>query len=280
MSEASETKPRVLVVDDQPINIQAIYRCLAGEAQVFMATSGGQALQVAAQQRPELVLLDLELGDLHGFEVCARLLADQPGLPIVFVSAHDDEAQVAAGLQAGGLDFIAKPVQPALLRARVQTQLRLRRLELQLQQLQQADGLTGLSSRAGFEQRLAIERRLAQRSGRPLALLRLALAGLRAYTEANSPAAADALLRELAARLQAGMLRPADLAARWDGDGFACLLPETDADGARAVAERLLASCAGLALPLRIVGATELAQAEAALAAAGAGAMVWAGEGP
>ena len=275
----ADAKPRVLVVDDQAINIQAIYRCLAGEVQVFMATSGAQALQVAAQQRPELVLLDIELGDLHGFEVCSRLLAEQPGLPIVFVSAHDDEAQVAAGLQAGALDFIAKPVQPALLRARVQTQLRLRRLELQLQQLQQADGLTGLASRAAFEQRLAIEQRLAQRSDRPLALLRLAVVGLRQHAETAGPAAADALLRELAARLQAGMLRPADLAARWDGDGFACLLPETTAEGAKAVAERLLAGCADLALPLRVGGGPELARAEAVLAVAAPGSMIWAGEG-
>lgn len=270
---SAEPRPRVLVVDDQPINIQAIYRCLSGDAQVFMATSGAQALQVAALQRPELVLLDIELGDLHGFEVCARLLADQPDLAVVFVSAHDDEATVNAGLQAGGLDFYAKPVQPALLRARVQNQLRLRRQALRLQALLQLDGLTGLLDRAGFAQRLAIEERLAARSARPLAVLRLALQT--PATPAQDQAATDARWRALAQRLRDCLLRPADLAARWDGDGFACLLPETDAAGARTVGLRLQAGCTDLVTGLRIGGGASLAAAETALATALDGQLIW-----
>lgn len=247
----SPYRPRLLVVDDQPINIQVLYRTFGADHQVFMATSGAQALQVAQQQLPDLILLDLELGDIDGFEVCLRLQQDKltAGIPVIFVTSHSSEAAETRGLQVGAVDFISKPVNPAIVRARVRTHLTLKQQADQLRQYAFIDGLTGLHNRRALDERLEAELRHSMRSENALSVLLIDVDYFKKYNDLYGHLMGDEALRQVSAALKACMLRPVDLAARYGGEEFACLLPETPLEGAVLVAERLRQQVALLAIP-------------------------------
>jgi PAS domain S-box-containing protein len=132
-------QPRILVVDDQSINIQTLYQTFSGDYQVFMATSGEQALAVCLASQPDLVLLDVVMPDMDGYEVLRRLRAD-PALseiPVIFITASTDEQSEVRGLNAGAVDFIYKPINPQIVRARVSTHLTLLAQKLALQESKQ-----------------------------------------------------------------------------------------------------------------------------------------------
>ena len=250
MNDPVLARPRLLVVDDQPINLQALYRTFGADHQVLTATSGAQALQVARAQAPELILLDLELGDLHGFEVCRQLKADAltAEIPVIFVTATRGEEAETQGLQAGAVDFINKPINPAIVRARVGTHLTLKRQSDQLRRMAFLDGLTGLYNRRAFDDRLLAEVGRAARSAEPLALLLLDVDFFKRFNDHYGHLAGDDTLRQVGGVLKAAMLRPVDMAARYGGEEFACLLPATPLEGAVLVAERLREGVAALAI--------------------------------
>jgi len=152
-------QPRLLVVDDQPANIQALYQAFSADHQVLMATSGEQALKIAMTKQPDLVLLDVMMPGMDGHEVCHRLKAEEStrDIPVIFVTAHDDEASETLGLEMGAVDFISKPVNPKIVRARVKTQLTLKAQSDLLRQWVYIDGLTGVYNRRHLDERLASE---------------------------------------------------------------------------------------------------------------------------
>jgi signal transduction histidine kinase len=128
-------KPRILVVDDQPINIQAVYQIFSEDHEVFMATNGTSALEVVRDQKPDLILLDVLMPGLDGHAVCQRLKNDPEtrDIPVIFVTGLDDPEVETLGLQMGAADFIRKPINATVVRARVHTQLVLRALKVHLE---------------------------------------------------------------------------------------------------------------------------------------------------
>ena len=118
-------KPRLLLVDDQPVHLQVLYRTLSAEHQLFMATGGEQALRVAHEQLPDLILLDVVMPGLDGF-AALRAERDTADIPVIFVTAHSGEDIETRCLEAGAVDFIPKPVNPSVVRARVRTHLTLK----------------------------------------------------------------------------------------------------------------------------------------------------------
>lgn len=118
---AAPAKPRILVVDDQPLNIRILHMVLGHHYQMFMATSGAQALALCAAQPPDLVLLDALMPGMDGYEVCERLKSDtrMRDMPVVFVTATDDPAEHRRGMDAGASAVITKPVDPATVLATV-----------------------------------------------------------------------------------------------------------------------------------------------------------------
>lgn len=129
--------PKLLLVDDQPLNIQTLFPIFSADHEVFMATSGEQALIVCAIQHPDLILLDVMMPDMDGHEVCRRLKADPAtrDIPVIFVTAHSDPEEESLGLQLGAVDFISKPVNAVVVRARVKSHLLLRSTLAQIQLL-------------------------------------------------------------------------------------------------------------------------------------------------
>jgi diguanylate cyclase (GGDEF)-like protein len=238
---ARPNRPKLLVVDDQPINIQVLYQAFAADCQVFMATTGAQALQVCRDKQPDLVLLDVVMPGMDGFEVCRQLKADDTlrHIPVIFVTAHDDAEQETMGLDLGAVDFIAKPVNPKVVQARVKTQLTLKFQADLLRQLVFLDGLTGVYNRRYFDQQLALEWARSARTGTPLSIIMLDVDFFKRYNDFYGHLAGDDCLKQVAATLRSNLRRPADLVARYGGEEFACILPETAFDDAMELAKQL-----------------------------------------
>ncbi len=239
---------KLLVVDDQAVNIQALYRTFAGDYQVFMATSGEQALALCRDKLPDLVLLDVMMPGLDGYEVCTQLKGDNAtrDIPVIFVTAHDDEAAETRGLAVGAVDFISKPINPVVVRARVKTHLTLKHQSDLLRQMAFLDGLTGLFNRRYFDERWASECARSQRSGAPISLALIDVDHFKRFNDHYGHQTGDDCLRQVAAALRRGLMRPGDIVTRYGGEEFACILCDTDAAGALDVGARLEREIRGL----------------------------------
>lgn len=240
-------RPRLLVVDDQPINIQTLYQIFHADHEVFMATSGEQALAFCrGNPLPDLILLDVVMPGLDGLAVCRQLKADPvlANIPVIFVTACMDPADETRALEAGGVDFITKPVNPMVVRARVKTHLTLKAQEDFLRSLVFVDGLTGVANRRRFDEALLSEWRQCRRAGTPLALLMIDIDHFKRYNDHYGHPTGDACLQQVAAVLKAAMQRASDLVARYGGEEFVCLLPGCDQAPALAKAQALQAALA------------------------------------
>ena len=239
--DAPARRPRLLVVDDQPVNVQALYQVFCADHQVLMATAGVQALALCASKQPDLVLLDVSMPGMDGYEVCQRLKASEAtrDIPVIFVTAHNDEAAETRGLDAGAVDFISKPINARIVRARVKTHLTLKAQSDVLRHWVYTDGLTGVYNRRFFDERLAVEWARAARNATALGIVMLDVDFFKHYNDHYGHQAGDECLRHVAAALKRCAKRPGDVVARYGGEEFVCLLPDTGLDGAMQLASQL-----------------------------------------
>ena len=241
----------ILLVDDDPRTIQIMGRILAPQGNLRFATSGQEALRLAHESPPDLVLLDADMPEMSGFEVCAAMKAE-PALsdvPVIFVTNHHESAFEVTAFELGAVDFIAKPVSAPLVLARVRTQLRLKRLADELRRTATTDGLTGVANRRQFDDVLEREWMRARRTGHALALLMIDVDHFKLYNDRYGHQSGDACLRKVARALIGASLRPADVVARYGGEEFALLLPLTPRAGAELVGQRILGAIEALAIP-------------------------------
>ena len=131
MTQAPDQRPRLLLVDDEPTNLQVLRHVLQADYRLLFATDGERALQVAREQRPDLVLLDIMMPNMDGYAVCCALKADAAtaSIPVIFITALDDSQDETAGFDVGAVDYLTKPVSPPVVRARVRTHLSLVRMD-------------------------------------------------------------------------------------------------------------------------------------------------------
>ena len=131
MTPAHDQRPRLLLVDDEPTNLQVLRHVLQADYRLLFATDGARALQVAREQLPQLILLDIMMPGMDGYAVCRALKADPAtaGIPVIFITALNDSQDETAGFDVGGVDYLTKPVSPPVVRARVRTHLSLVRME-------------------------------------------------------------------------------------------------------------------------------------------------------
>lgn len=234
-----DERQSVLIVDDEPGNIQIIAEILRDECDLCFATSGGEALRIAQRVSPDLVLLDVLMPDMDGFEVCRRLKADPAthNTPVVFVTARGDVEDETRGLEVGGSDYITKPISLPVVRARVRVHLRLKRYEDQLRASALVDGLTGIANRRRLNEILDLEWRRARRSAEPVSVILADVDHFKLYNDRYGHLEGDACLQRVSGTIARSIRRPGDLAARYGGEEFACVLPATDREGAVHLAE-------------------------------------------
>lgn len=244
--------PRLLIVDDEASNALTLQRIFRTDCAVFVAHSGTQALAFCQDNPlPDLILLDIVMPGMDGLEVCRRLKADAltADIPILFVTAQSTPQEESAALAAGGVDFISKPINHVVVRARVQTHLMLKAQSDQLRQSALCDGLTGIANRRHFDEALAREWRRGQRHQRPLALFLIDIDYFKKFNDHYGHLAGDECLRTVARTLQQQLKRGGDVAARYGGEEFACLLSNIQPEDALSKAQALCRSVAAMRLP-------------------------------
>ncbi|MDB4882144.1 MAG: Diguanylate cyclase protein [Gemmatimonadetes bacterium] len=241
----------ILLVDDDPTSIQLLGRILSEVGTVRFATRGEDALRLAHDVAPDVILLDAEMPGMSGFELCKALKADADfaEIPVIFVTSHTETAFEVSGFDFGAADFIAKPVSAPLVIARVKTQLRMKRMADELRRIATTDLLTGVSNRRGFDESLHREWRRARRCDEPLALLLIDVDHFKLFNDHYGHPAGDACLRSIAQALVTAGQRPGDVVARYGGEEFAILLPQTQRGGAAHIAHEILGAMESLALP-------------------------------
>jgi diguanylate cyclase (GGDEF)-like protein len=241
VADMQRRKPRLLVVDDQAVNIQTLYRVFADECQVLMARNAEAALAVCDEQQPDLILLDVMMPGMDGYALCERLKADDRtrDIPVIFVTSHSDEAAESRGLDVGAVDFISKPINARIVKARVRTHLTLKAQSDLLRSWVYIDGLTGVHNRRHFDEALAREWNRALRRGSVLSVVLLDVDHFKRYNDHYGHPAGDECLRRIASEMTRHVKRPADLLARYGGEEFACILPDTGHEGAMQFARQL-----------------------------------------
>lgn len=244
-------RPRLLVVDDQPLNIQTLYQIFHEDYEVFFATSGLEALRFCSNTPPDLILMDVIMPGMDGLETCRCLQANEMtrSIPVIFVTAQNEPNDETRAFEAGGVDFISKPVNPTVVRARVKTHLTLKAQTDMLRALVFVDGLTGVANRRRLDECLSIEWRHGQRYGQSLALLMIDIDYFKLYNDRYGHLTGDSCLQSVAQALRKELNRAHDLVARYGGEEFVCLLPECGLEGARNKAQALCDAVAALNIP-------------------------------
>ncbi len=244
-------RARVLLVDDDTAILDLLVRTLQRDHDLVIARTAADGLRLARLSEPDLVVLDVELPDGSGLDVC-RTLRGHPALgdvAVVLLTHHDDERMEIAALEAGAADFLGKPPRAAVVRARIRTHLRAKRMAEELRELALVDPTTGIANRRRFDDALALEVLRSQRTATPLALALIDVDHFKAYNDRYGHSAGDEALRAIAQAAAASVRRPADLVCRYGGEELVALLPATTLAGALSTAERIRTSVVAMRVP-------------------------------
>lgn len=230
----------ILAVDDSPENLDLIKNILEPYYTVKVASTGTLGLHIARNHKPDLILLDIMLDDINGYDICHRLKSDDStrNIPVIFLTAKRSESDEIQGFKIGGCDYITKPFSPAIVLARVKTHIQLKAKTDLLERLASLDGLTEIPNRRAFDAALERQFSQAKRTRTPLSLLILDIDNFKMYNDHYGHPSGDDCLRKVANVLTEQTHRPEDLVARLGGEEFAILLPNTDSVGAAMRAEQ------------------------------------------
>ncbi len=253
--QADLKQGRILVVDDVPVNIQLLTTYLKSVGyEVIPARDGEEALLMVTDARPDLILLDVMMPKLNGFDVCEKIKSDEATryIPVIMVTALNDIEDKVRGMEVGADDFISKPFNKLELLTRVKSLLRIKFLHDQLtekiaeleiakerlRQLAITDGLTRLYNHRYFKEFLIRELDRAKRHQLNISVVMIDIDYFKRYNDAHGHQAGDMLLQEIA-RLFSENIRKIDMAARYGGEEFALVLLETNKRAATVVAEKM-----------------------------------------
>ncbi len=233
-----ESKPVLLIVDDQPLVVRQIYEIFQEEFHIFMASDGEQCLKMCSELIPDLVLLDVNMPKMNGYETCEKIKSNvsTSHIPVIFVTANITEQDEVKGFEIGAVDFIRKPINPLITWARVVNHVQIKRQSDMLRSLALIDGLTGISNRYQFDEQLLSGWMACTREKKPFSLLMIDVDHFKAFNDEYGHQAGDECLRTIAQIISNKINRPNDMVARYGGEEFACLLPNTDLQGALKVA--------------------------------------------
>ncbi|ALG67013.1 diguanylate cyclase domain-containing protein [Beggiatoa leptomitoformis] len=258
----SET-PTILIVDDVPANVGVLFDFLSSNGfEVLVARNGESALQIIETARPHLILLDIMMPGIDGFETCRRIKANKTTneIPVIFMTALTDIVDKVKGFKLGAVDYVTKPFHQEEVLARVSTHLKIHYLQTELQDknkelqekeaaLQKAnkeladlvsqDGLTQIANRRRFDEYLQLQWAQMLRVNYPLTLMMCDVDFFKNYNDEYGHQAGDECLKQIATALTQCVKRSVDLVARYGGEEFALILPNTNQEGAMRIAEMI-----------------------------------------
>ncbi len=244
-------RPKILLVDDQIINIQVLHELFQKHCDVFVAMNGEQAISECHTNVPDLVLLDVEMPGMSGIEVCQQLKSSSctKDIPVIFLTAYNSDQEQLQAFEAGAMDIIGKPFNSVIVLARVCAHLMLKLQADLFKSIAFVDALTGIANRRHFDEESVRLWKQAIRHKQPISLLMIDVDYFKLYNDSNGHAKGDLCLLTIAQSLKDELRRPLDLMARYGGEEFVCVLPDTDFEGAQHIAENMLRNIRALAIP-------------------------------
>jgi len=244
---------KILIVDDSLFNREILRRILKEDEakmgiapedtryEIITADSGEAALVSVENDHPDLMLLDIVMPGISGFEVLERLQQDEmnKNMPVIVISGLDSENDEEKSFMLGAVDFITKPFANTIVTARIKTHLRIIEQMRIIERISLSDQLTGLPNRRSFDNRMAFSWKLAIRDQKPIAAMMIDIDFFKKFNDNYGHQQGDVTLIEVGAAIESVVKRPLDFAARWGGEEFVVLLPNTDLPGAMFVAEQI-----------------------------------------
>jgi diguanylate cyclase (GGDEF)-like protein len=234
-------KNSILIVDDQNSNIMVLTQFLKPDYIIYSAKSGRKAINAAEKHQPDVILLDILMPEMDGYDVIEKLKSSEQtkNIPVIFISGFDNADDEEKGLSLGAADYISKPFNPAIIKLRVKNQIQLRNQLRTIERISIHDQLTDVLNRRGFDIRIEMEWLRSIREKSQISLLMLDIDKFKAYNDTYGHLQGDVLLKALAEVIRKSLKRPGDFVARWGGEEFAILLPNTDINGALYIAEQV-----------------------------------------
>lgn len=241
----------ILIVDDALENIEILKEILKHEYKVIFTTNGAEALTLAVKEKPDLILLDVMMPGINGYEVCQQLKANSltADIPVMFVTGRASMEAEVKGLEVGAIDYVTKPINPRIVKIRIRNLIELKNAHDSLMQMAVTDSLTGLSNRRYFDEVLRFENNRLARLHQPLSLILLDVDHFKNFNDEYGHVLGDHCLQQVAQVIKSCLHRSVDVAARYGGEEFACILPNMQQNAAIAIAEHIRKAVEMLHIP-------------------------------
>ncbi len=250
--EDQSSQQTILIVDDEKTNIAILAELLRPDFKVRAATTGEKALEIAfSSNPPDLILLDVLMPGIDGYEVCKRLKssAHTKSIPIIFITGKVSEEDEIYGFSLGAVEYITKPFRPIVVKVRVNTQAELKRHRDYLEGISYLDGLTGIPNRRKLNEYLLFYCDISHREKTPISMIMMDTDHFKLYNDHYGHQEGDTCLIRIAKALIEVPGDKADFAARFGGEEFACILPNKTQEEAVVIAEKLRLAVADLKIP-------------------------------
>jgi diguanylate cyclase (GGDEF)-like protein len=242
----------ILIVDDSSLNLAALSQILSPIYKLYIEKDGLSCIESAVKNTPDLILLDIVMPGMNGFDVITELKKNTitSEIPVIFITGLDSAQDEEKGFVLGAADYISKPFTPAVVKLRVKSQIQIINQIRHINNISITDELTGIGNRRFFYAQLEQEWQRALRNHDYIAFLMMDIDKFKPYNDTYGHLQGDRALSGIAQIIKNSLFRAIDTCARWGGEEFAVILPDTQLNGAKEVAERIRTNVKNLILPL------------------------------
>jgi len=246
-------KHTILIIEDSDVHIAALIRVLAPYYDVIISRCGHDGIELARYSKPDVIILDIIMPDMDGFETISILKKNVSTryIPVIFITSLTNIKDEEKGLALGGSDYITKPFSADIVKLRVKNQIRMLEYINTIEQLSRIDQSTGLPNRRSFHERLLSEWKLAIRERTKVSLLVIDIDHFKKCNDTFGHLMGDVVLQKVAKEIVDSLQKPADFAAKWGGEEFIAVLPKTDSEDAIYIAEKIRKSIEDLVVTFR-----------------------------
>jgi diguanylate cyclase (GGDEF)-like protein len=252
MSDIHKNESTILIVDDQPNIIKILSNLLNDEYRILAVKEGKKAIEIATgNNQPDLILLDVGMPDINGYEVCRILKSNELSnkIPVIFITARDESEEEEKGFLLGASDYIKKPFHPAVVRARIKNQIQLKKYMNILEDRVYEDALTGIANRRIYDEMFQKIWKQCAREKKYISLIMFDIDHFKAYNDHYGHGSGDECLRKVAQALKKHVNRPLDVIARYGGEEFTVILYDTDINETKTIAEKMCQQVRELNIP-------------------------------
>jgi len=248
----AEEQNSILIVDDEKANIIALSHILSPTYDIYTSRNGPDAIEIAIEYEPSMILLDILMPGMDGYMVIEELKSNETTreIPVIFISGLDNAEDEKRGLSLGAADYISKPFNSAVVELRVLNQIKIVNQIRLINKLSITDQLTGIPNRRSLDNQVEREWFRSAREKVPLSMMMLDVDNFKSYNDTYGHQQGDVALQTVAMTMAKTLKRHADFAARWGGEEFAILLPNTETAGAVKIAEQIRNNVEQTPIPL------------------------------